>query len=292
MPGVRADDRLQLFEVPNIGYQGITINVGNGPRAEAPLGADACVRQAFSLAIDREALNQVVFEGEYVVGNQWAAPGTPYYDDRDPIPARDPDAARALLAEAGVQTPSASRCRSETPSPSRSAEVVQAMAAETGFDTLCARRSSRRCCPRTSPAISDMSPAGLVGPIDPDANIHPFVGSDGANNDQHYRNAEIDALLAQARSEPDTAARKALYDQTRDILKQDLPLIYLYHIKYFYTMRQGIEGSGTYARRHHPAARRVGLIAAARPRRGARLRRRSVSTGPARPRRRRAVPRG
>ena len=248
VPGVRADDRLQLFEVPNIGYQGITINVGNGPRAEAPLGADARVRQALSLSIDRQALNQVVFEGEYVVGNQWAAPGTPYYDDRDPIPARDPDAARALLAEAGVQTPIRVEMQiGNNPIAQQVGQVVQAMAAETGFDISLRATEFATLLSENVAGNFDMSLQGWSGRIDPDANIHPFVGSDGANNDQHYRNAEIDALLAQARSEPDTAARKALYDQTRDILKQDLPLIYLYHIKYFYTMRQGIEGFEPYA---------------------------------------------
>ena len=126
-------------------------------------------------------------------------------------------------------------------------QVVQAMAAETGFDISLRATEFATLLSENVAGNFDMSLQGWSGRIDPDANIHPFVGSDGANNDQHYRNAEIDALLAQARSEPDTATRKALYDQTRDILKQDLPLIYLYHINYFYTMRQGIEGFEPYA---------------------------------------------
>ena len=248
VPGIRTDDRLQLFEVPNIGYQGITLNVGNGPRAEGPLGADARVRQALSLSIDREALNQVVFEGEYVVGNQWAAPGTVYYDDRDPIPARDPDAARALLAEAGVETPVRVEMQiGNNPIAQQVGQVIQAMASETGFEISLRATEFATLLAENVAGNFDMSLQGWSGRIDPDANIHPFVGTDGANNDQHYRNADIDALLAQARSEPDTDARKALYDQTRDILKEDLPLIYLYHIKYFYTMRQGIEGFEPYA---------------------------------------------
>src|SRR5262249_213886 len=71
---IRADPRLQLSTALELGYQGIDINVGNGERAKNPLGSFAKMRQALSLAIDREALNQVVFNGEFVPGNQWVSP--------------------------------------------------------------------------------------------------------------------------------------------------------------------------------------------------------------------------
>ena len=53
------------------------VNVANGPKADNPLGKDARVRRAFELAIDREAINQVVFNGEFVPGNQWVSPQNP-----------------------------------------------------------------------------------------------------------------------------------------------------------------------------------------------------------------------
>lgn len=248
VPSIRDDSRLQLFEVPNIGYQGITINVGNGPRSEGPLGSDPRVRQALSLSIDREALNQVVFEGEYVVGNQWAAPGTTWYDESDPVPARDVERARELLAEAGVETPLRIEMQTgNAPVAMQQGQVIQAMAAEAGFEITLRATEFATLLSENVQGNFDMSQQGWSGRIDPDANISAFVGSEGANNDQHYRNEEIDALLAEARAEPDPEARKALYDQTRDILKEDLPLIYLYHIKYFYTLRDGIEGFEPYA---------------------------------------------
>jgi len=248
VPSIREDSRLQLFEVPNIGYQGITINVGNGARAEGPLGSDARVRQALSLSIDRQALNQVVFEGEYVVGNQWAAPGSTWFDESDPVPERDVERARELLAEAGVETPFRVEMQTgNAPVAMQQGQVIQAMAADAGFEIVLRATEFATLLSENVQGNFDMSQQGWSGRIDPDANISPFVSSDGANNDQHYRNDEIDALLAQARAEPDSAVRKELYDQTREILKEDLPLIYLYHIKYFYTLRQGIEGFEPYA---------------------------------------------
>src|SRR3546814_9967122 len=85
-------------------YQGITVNIGNGDRAKNPLGEDARLRQAFELAIDRAALNQVVFEGAFAPGNQPFPPNSPWYDSEVPIPARDIEKAKALMQEAGHET--------------------------------------------------------------------------------------------------------------------------------------------------------------------------------------------
>lgn len=248
IPSVRADSNLQLFEVPNIGYQGITINIGNGERAKGPLGANALVRQALSLSIDREAFNQVVFDGLYVPGNQWAAPGTAWYDERFPIPARDVEKAKALLAEAGVTTPFKVEMQTGNGTTAMQAgQVIQAMAAEAGFDIQLRATEFATLLSENKAGNFDMSLQGWSGRIDPDANIHPFNHTSGANNDQKYSNPEIDAILDEARQNPEVAARKALYDRTTEILQHDLPLIYLYHIKYLYTMRTGIEGFVPYA---------------------------------------------
>src|SRR5689334_14231097 len=56
---VRADPKLKLSTAIELGYQGITLNIGKD-KAKAPLSQSAKVRQALDLAIDREALNQVV----------------------------------------------------------------------------------------------------------------------------------------------------------------------------------------------------------------------------------------
>src|SRR5262249_20834104 len=67
---IRADPKLRLSNALELGYMGIDINVGNGDKAKNPLGTSAKVREALNLAIDRDALNQVVFNGEFVPGNQ------------------------------------------------------------------------------------------------------------------------------------------------------------------------------------------------------------------------------
>src|SRR4051794_9505571 len=63
--------QLKTAEITELGYQSINVNVGNGVKGQGPLAKHPQLREALDLAIDRAALNQVVFEGLYELGNQW-----------------------------------------------------------------------------------------------------------------------------------------------------------------------------------------------------------------------------
>ena len=73
LPAVQADSGLRILQSPQIGWQGIVINigdrngVGNLPYGNVgtPLAQSAKLRQAFEEAIDRQTLNKVVFGGLY-----------------------------------------------------------------------------------------------------------------------------------------------------------------------------------------------------------------------------------
>src|SRR5947209_13162530 len=131
---VRADSRLKLSTAPELGYFGLTINIGND-KAKGPLSQSAKVRKALDLSIDREAINQVVFNGEFKPGNQWVNPDHPYYQKAFPIRARDVEKAKALLKQAGVTPPvSIDFMVPKGAETEAVAQVVQSMAAEAGFD--------------------------------------------------------------------------------------------------------------------------------------------------------------
>ena len=132
---VRDNPKLRLSKAVSLGYAGIMLNLGNGPKADSPFGKDARVRQAFQLSIDREVINQVVFNGEFVPGNQWVSPQNFYYQEKFPIPKRDVAKAKALLKEAGVTTPlTLDFLVPNGPENRAVAEIIQSMAAEAGFD--------------------------------------------------------------------------------------------------------------------------------------------------------------
>jgi peptide/nickel transport system substrate-binding protein len=134
--GKRAKDkRFKTARITEIGYQGITINIGKSEQAQKnPLGRDARVREAFELSLDRQGLAQVVMDNEAMVGNQWVAPSNAFYAKSLPVPKRNVERARALLKEAGVTNPSFTLLTATTSDAQRLALVVQAMSRDAGFD--------------------------------------------------------------------------------------------------------------------------------------------------------------
>ena len=135
MEKIQAEKKLKTSAITEIGYQGITINVGKSDKAKAkPLGRDPRVREAFELSLDRAGLVQVVMDNEAIAGNQWVAPTNSWYAKNVPVPKRDIARAKQLLKEAGVPNPSFTLLTPTTSDAQRIALVVQAMAREAGFD--------------------------------------------------------------------------------------------------------------------------------------------------------------
>src|SRR4051812_13536413 len=131
---VQSDPKLKLATAPDLGYLGLTINVNND-KNKGPLSQSEKVRQALDLSIDREALNQVVFNGEFTPGNQWISPAHPYYQKAFPVRGRDIAKAKALLKEAGAPLPvSIDYMVPKGAENEAVAQVIQSMAAEAGFD--------------------------------------------------------------------------------------------------------------------------------------------------------------
>ncbi|PYE85540.1 ABC transporter substrate-binding protein [Pseudoroseicyclus aestuarii] len=240
---VEADGGINVESAVSLGYQGITFNVGNGERADTPWGQDSRLRRALSLAIGRDIINQVVFEGAAAPGNQPFPPNSPWYDADYPVPERDVEAARALLEEAGygdgitleVQVPN-------TNVPLQLMQVVQSMVSEAGITIEITSKEFATQLQDQTAGDYTASQVGWSGRVDPDGNIHQFVTTDGGINDSGYSNEEVDRLLDEARASNDQAERKELYDQARDILNEDAPLVYLYHETWTWAIDDAIEG--------------------------------------------------
>src|SRR5690606_31001643 len=134
LPTMRSDPNIVIPSVPSLGYQGVTINIANPEPRSDPLSSDVRVREAFELALDRNVINDVVFGGEYVVGNQPVPPSSPWYVADIPIAERDVERARALLDEAGFDRVSFEMMVANSPEGVRTGEVIQALVGEAGFD--------------------------------------------------------------------------------------------------------------------------------------------------------------
>jgi peptide/nickel transport system substrate-binding protein len=239
---VRADSRLKLSTTIELGYQGITLNIGHD-KNKGPLSQSAKVRQALDLSIDREAINQVVFNGESRTGNQWVNPDHPYYQKAFPIRGRDVEKAKALLKEAGVTPPiNVDFMVPKNAETEAVAQVVQSMAAEAGFDMKIRVTELATSLKQAEVGEFQAFLLNWSGRIDPDGNCYVFMHTGGPQSNSEWRNAEADKLLDDARLVSDVAQRKALYEKLTRLVTEDEPIIYLYHRRLLFAHTNRLEG--------------------------------------------------
>jgi peptide/nickel transport system substrate-binding protein len=226
---VRADPKLVLSTAPELGYLGLTVNIGND-KAKGPLSQSAKVRQALDLSIDREALNQVVFNGEFTPGNQWVSPTHPYYQKAFPVHGRDVAKAKALLKEAGVTLPVTVDYMIPKGAENEAvAQVIQSMAAEAGFDIKIRAVEFATTFKQAQAGEFQIFQINWSGRIDPDGNSYIFTRSKAPQNDGGYANPDADKLMEDGRATANVVERKAIYEKLTKILLDDLPIIYIYH---------------------------------------------------------------
>jgi len=240
---VKADPKLKLSSVPDLSYWGITLNVANGDKAKNPLGENAKVRQAFSLAIDREAINQVVFNGEFVPGNQWVGPSSFYYQKSLPVQPRDVAKAKALLKDAGVTTPIPIDFMVAQGAENKAiSEMLQSMLAEVGFDMKIRVTEFATSLKAAEAGEFQAYLVGWSGRTDPDGNLYTFHACNAPNNNGHYCNPDVDKLMNEARTYSDPAKRKAVYEKVTKILLDEGHIVYLYHRKVLIAHTTKLEG--------------------------------------------------
>src|SRR6478752_6825721 len=226
MEKIVAEKKLKTSSITEIGYQGITINVGKSDKAKAsPLGRDARVREAFELSLDRQGLVQVVMDNEAIAGNQWVPPTSPWYAKNVPLPKRDIARAKQLLKEAGVTNPSFTLVTPTTSDAQRIALVVQAMAREAGFDVKIQAAEFATSLNMADKGDFEAYVLAWSGRPDPDGNLYSFDVCNQPLNYAGYCVPELDALVKQSREVLDPAQRKKVFEQVAAKVLKDRPIV-------------------------------------------------------------------
>ncbi len=122
---------VQLVEIPTLSLLNLRVNL-----QDEVLG-DVRVRRALALAVDRQTIIDTVLQGQGVPADGLYPPGLTAFDDAfDPFPY-DPEAARALLAEAGYPDGVEITLRTgQIETERRVLTAIQQTAAPAGFDII------------------------------------------------------------------------------------------------------------------------------------------------------------
>ena len=247
---LKKEGRFEVSNVTGLGYNGISINLRNKSgktqppgNLGTPLANDPRVREALELSIDREALNQVAWDGLYTPGCTAIAPISPFYDKARKCPGRDLARAKKLLAEAGLAGGYAfEMVIVNNPQQRRVGEVVQGMAREAGFNISLTPKEFASSLKDNEDGKHQAFLIGWSGRVDPDHNIHQFHTCGGSLNETLGCDEKLDALLNKAREVTDVAERTKLYREANDIILARRNILYFYFQNYIVAFPKNLKG--------------------------------------------------
>jgi oligopeptide transport system substrate-binding protein len=198
---------------------------------------DRNVRQAFVMAVDRQQYIDVLMNGIGLPAEGLYPPALPGYNlDLGGLPY-DPETARQLLAQSPYRGPAGlppivfTSGGIGNDASSGVAALVQMWEQNLGVRIIVENLEPNM--------YYDLVYGGQHGQIvssgwcadypDPENFADALFRSGAQQNLGNYSNPELDALLDQARIEPDVARRIELYQQAEQIIVQDAPAVFLVH---------------------------------------------------------------
>ncbi|ERH54103.1 peptide ABC transporter substrate-binding protein [Ectopseudomonas chengduensis] len=247
IPALKADPQLQILELDSL----LTAYIGINTR-HPPLD-DVRVRQALNLAFDKTAY----IRAQYGEGNATPAVA-PYpvtlwgHDETLQDWPHDPERARQLLTEAGHADGFALSIWTRpgggptNPNPGIGAQMLQADLAAIGIRSDIRVFEWGELIKRAKNGEHDLVFMGWAGDNgDPDNFLTPNLScaaAESGENQAGWCDKAFDALITQARREPEQSKRAALYRQALAIFHEQAPWIALAHPKQFAALRKGVEG--------------------------------------------------
>ena len=247
---LKKEGRFEVASVTGLAYTGVTINLRNKsgktqPPGDlgTPLANDPRVREALDLSLDRDAINQVAWDGQYTPGCTPISPVSPFYDKSKKCPGRDVAKAKQLLAAAGLANGYALELTIvNDPQQRRFGEVIQGMAREAGFNITLRPSEFASALTDDDNGKLQAFAIGWSGRVDPDGNIHQFHTCKGSLNTTHVCDEAVDALLNRAREVSDQGERAKLYREAIEKIGARRNIIYLYHANYIVAYPKNLKG--------------------------------------------------
>jgi len=234
------DVNLMQAEGYNIGYLGFNTE-------KAPFD-NVKVRQALTMAINKQAIIDVVFQGAGTAAKNPIPPSLWSYNDDIVDYPYDPAAAKKLLEEAGVSGLKTNVWampvqRPYNPNARRMAEMIQADWAAIGVEAEIVSFEWGEYLQRSKDGEHQTLLLGWTGDTgDPDNFLYVLLSCEavGSANRARWCNEEFNGLVKQAKLETDHAKREELYRQAQVVFKREAPWATIAHSVVFKPVRKEV----------------------------------------------------
>ena len=206
-------DMITSFETLGVHFINLNLNSENLK--------DPKVREALSLAIDRQALIDNTLSGAGIAAGCWLAPQTPGHDD-SAVLEYDPEKAKQLLQEAGVSNLTLD-CKVRKGQYEKYMTVVQSYWKEIGVTMNLSVEDNGVWSSDWADGNLEVTALGWY-PLFADADNHMytyFYSENAAKKSSFYNSAEVDDLLSRARVSQDPDERAELYKQADHIITHE-----------------------------------------------------------------------
>jgi dipeptide transport system substrate-binding protein len=209
------------------------------------------VRQALSMAIDRDAIIKEVYQGAGQPAKNFIPPTIWSYNDTVQNFPYDPDKAKKMLADAGVTSLDSDLWwmpvqRPYNPNAKRIAEIMQQDLAKVGVNVKLVSFEWGEYRKRLQAGEHQMGQLGWTGDNgDPD-NFFFLLGCEaarpGGQNIAKWCNKDFDGLLQKAKASADVAERTKLYEQMQVIAHEEAPVFTIAHSTVYEPIRKEVQG--------------------------------------------------
>lgn len=243
---MRADPAINLLEQEglNVGY--LAFNTEKAPFT------DKRVRKALSMAVDKSAIIDAVFQGAGKIAKNPIPPTMWSYNDSTQDYAYDPEKAKQLLADAGFPDGFTTNVwampvqRPYNPNARRMAELIQADWAKIGVTAEIVSFEWGEYLRRSKLGEHDTVLLGWTGDNgDPDNFLFVLLGCEAAkdsSNRARWCHRPFNDLLVKAKQTADPAERTRLYQQAQLVFKEEAPWITIAHSVAFKPVRKEVTG--------------------------------------------------
>ncbi|MFC6688402.1 ABC transporter substrate-binding protein [Jhaorihella thermophila] len=209
------------------------------------------VRKALNMAIDKQAIIDVVFQGSGQIAKNPIPPTMWSYNDAVQDDPYDPEAARKMLEEEGIKDLELKVWampvqRPYNPNARRMAELIQEDMAKIGVKVEIVSYEWGEYLSRSK--ALDRDGAVLLGWTgdngDPDNFLAVLLGCDGvgASNRAQWCYKPFDDLVMKAKTISDKAERTKLYEEAQVIFKEQAPWATIAHSVVYMPMRPEVKG--------------------------------------------------
>jgi peptide/nickel transport system substrate-binding protein len=197
-------------------------------QVDKPPFNNAKLRMAIAHAIDRDAMNKILFDGQGTIAEGLTPQGLWFTPPAKPTFHYSPEKARALLKESGwnMDEPITLWAPSEA-TYSKMSQLVAEQVQAIGLKVTLAPVAQSEYYARVVQRVVNFAPTSWGQRADPDGLYNYLLYSKGAANTTGYNNPEVDRLLEKGRSITNREERVKIYSQVQDLFMQDLPYICL-----------------------------------------------------------------